>query len=90
MVEEIDLEKCKFLELQETLDRVKVMLVRICGRGLPTYQIRSKLGKLFVDVRMDRQTDTPEFSNSISSSPGDELKMNPNLNQQLTVRTGHT
>jgi len=34
-----------------TLDRVKVTLVRICGRGLPTHQIRWKSEKLFVDVR---------------------------------------
>jgi len=34
-----------------TLDRVEVTLVRICGRGLPTNQIRWKSEKLFVDVR---------------------------------------
>jgi len=34
-----------------TLDRVEVTLVRICGRGLPTHQIRWKSEKLFVDVR---------------------------------------
>jgi len=36
-----------------TLDRVEVILVRICGRGLPTHQIRWKSEKLFVDVRTD-------------------------------------
>jgi len=46
-----------------TLDRVEVTLVRICGRGLPTYQIRWKSEKLFVDVR----TDTPEFQSTRSS-----------------------
>jgi len=30
--------------------------VRICGRGLPTYQIRWKSEKLFVDVRTDGRT----------------------------------
>jgi len=39
-----------------TLDRVKVMLVRIRGGGLHTDQIRSKLEKLFVDVRTDVRT----------------------------------
>jgi len=53
-----------------TLDRVEVILVCISRRGLPTHQIRSKLEKLFVDV----WTDTPEFSKSISSSPGDDIK----------------
>jgi len=52
-----------------TLDRVEVTLVRICGRGLPTHQIRWKSEKLFVDVR----TDTPEFQ-STRSSVGDDLK----------------
>jgi len=40
-----------------TLDRVEVTLVRICGRGLPTHQIRWKSETLFVDVRMDVRTD---------------------------------
>jgi len=44
-------------------------LVRMCGRGLPTHQIRWKSEKLFVDVR----TDTPEFQ-STRSSVGDDLK----------------
>jgi len=46
MAEEIDLEKCNFQKLRSlvtlTLDRVEVILVRISGRGLPAYQIRSK------------------------------------------------
>jgi len=40
-----------------TLDRVEVTQMRICGRGLPTYQIRWKSEKLFVDVRTDGRTD---------------------------------
>jgi len=39
-----------------TLDRVEVTLVRICGRGLPTHQIRWKSEKLFVVVRTDVRT----------------------------------
>jgi len=55
MAKEIDLEKCTFCNFGSsvtlTLDRVEVILVRICGRGLPTHQIRWKSEKLFVDVR---------------------------------------
>ena len=53
MAEEIDLEKCTFrkfgssVTLTLTLDRVEVTLVRICGRGLPTHQIRWKSEKTF-------------------------------------------
>jgi len=65
MAEEIDLEKCDFwnfrssMTLTLTLYRVEVTLVRICGRDLPTHQIRSQSEKLFVDVRRrtDVQTD---------------------------------
>jgi len=65
MAEDIDLEKCTFRNfgssvtwtLTLTLDRVEVTLGRICGRGLPTHQIRWKSEKLVVDVR----TDTPQF-----------------------------
>ena len=61
MAEEIDLEKCTFRNFGSsvtlTLDRVEVILKRICGRGLPTYQIRWKSEKLFVDVRTDVRTD---------------------------------
>ena len=63
MAEEIGLEKCTFrkfgssVTLTWTLDRVEVTLVRICGRGLPTHQIRWKAEKLFVDVRMYVRTD---------------------------------
>ena len=79
MAEEIDLEKCTFrnfgssVTLTLTLDRVEVTLVRICGRGLPTHQIRWKSEKLFVDVRTDVRTDTPDFQ-STRSSVGDDLK----------------
>jgi len=58
---EIDLEKCTFRNFRSsmtlTLDRVEVTLVQICGRGLPTYQIRWKSEKLFVDERMDGRMD---------------------------------
>jgi len=73
MAEEIDLEKCTFhnfgspMTLTLTLDQVEVTLVRICGRGLPTHQIRWKSEKLFVDVRTDVRTDTPEFQSTTSS-----------------------
>jgi len=71
MAEEIDLEKCNFgnfgssvtLTLTLTLDRVEVILMRICGRGLPTHEIRSKSEKLFVEVRTDGQTDGHSCSN---------------------------
>jgi len=49
-----------------TLDRVNVTLVRISGQSLPTYQIRSKFEKVFVDegknVHTDRRMDTPDIS----------------------------
>ena len=58
-VEEIDLEMCNFRNFRSsmtlTLDRVEVILACISGRGLPTYQIRAKSGKLYVDIRTDRQ-----------------------------------
>jgi len=51
----MDLEMCPFrnfgssvtltLTLTLTLDRIEVTLVRICGRGLPTHQIRWKSEK---------------------------------------------
>jgi len=46
--------------------------MRISGRGLPTQQMRWKSDKRFVDIR------TPEFQ-SIRSSPGDDLKINVQL-----------
>jgi len=79
MAEEIDLEKCTFpnfgssVTLTLTLDRVEVILVRICGRGLSTHQIRWKSEKNFLwtygrtDVRTDGRTDTPEFQSTRSS-----------------------
>ena len=85
MAEEIDLEKCTFgnfgssVTLTLTLDRVEVTLVRICGRGLPTHQIRWKSEKnvLWTYGRTDVRTDghIPEFQ-STRSSPGDNLKIN--------------
>jgi len=79
MAEEIDLEKCTFRNfgssLTLTLDRVKVTLVRICGQGLPTHQIRWKSEKLFVDVRTDGRTDgrTHLSSNLLGHRRGDDL-----------------
>ena len=71
MAEKIDLEKCTFRNFGSsvtlTLDRVEVTLVRICGRGLPTHQIRWKLEKLFVDVR------THLSSNLLGHRRGDDL-----------------
>ena len=89
MAEEIDLEKCTFcnfgssVTLTLTLDRVEVTLVRICGRGLPTHQIRWKLEKLFVDVRTDGRTDTPEFQSTKSSPrrwPKNYTQISHNMN----------
>jgi len=62
--------------LSLTLDRVPVILVRICGRRLPTHQIRWKSEKLFVDVhgRTDGRTDTRQFQ-STRSSVDDDLKI---------------
>jgi len=59
-----------------TLDRVEVTLVRICGRGLPTHQIRWKSEKLFVDVRTDVRMDgrTHLSSNLLGHRRGDDLK----------------
>jgi len=60
---ETDLEKCNFhnfgssMTLNLTLDRVKVTLVCIRGRGLPTHQIRWKSENLFVDVQLYIWTD---------------------------------
>jgi len=55
MAEEIDVEKCNFRNFTSsvtlTLDRVKVILLHISGRGLRTRQIRSKSEKLLVDQR---------------------------------------
>jgi len=73
MAEEIDLENCNFRNFRSsvtlTSDRVNVILLRISGRGLSTYQIRWKSEKLFVDVR----TDGPAFQ-STRLSVGDVLK----------------
>jgi len=44
-----------------TVDGVEVTLVRICGGGLPTHEIRSKSGKLFVDVRTDGHAWVPIY-----------------------------
>jgi len=77
--EEIDLEKCNFrnfgrsVTLTLTLDRVEVTLVRICGRGLPTHEIRWKSEKKTFLWTYGR-TDAPEFQ-STRSSVGDDLKM---------------
>ena len=85
MAEEIDLEKCTFrnfgssVTLTLTLDRVEVTLMRICGGGLPTHQIRWKSEKLFVDVRTDGRTygrtdgRTHLSSNLLGHRRGDDL-----------------
>jgi len=67
-----------------TLDRVEVTLVRICGRGLPTYQIRWKSEKLFVDVRTYGRMDgrTHLSSNLLGHRLGDDLKMKDFLRSQ--------
>ena len=76
--EEIDPEKCNFrnfgrsLTLILTLDRVEDSLMRMCGQGLPTYQIISISEKLFVYGCTDGHT-TPDFSKSIRPSPSDNL-----------------
>ena len=75
MAEEIDLEMCTFrnfgssVTLTLTLDRVEVTLVRICGRGLPTHQIRWKSEKnlLWTYGRTYGRTDTTEFQSTRSS-----------------------
>ena len=64
------------MTLNLTLDRVEVTLVCIFGRGPHTHQITSKSGKkLFVDLRTDGRTDTPDFSKSIRSSLDDLIEM---------------
>ena len=80
MAKEIDLEKCTFrnfgssVTLTLTLHWVEVTLVRICGRGLPTHQIRWKSEKLFLDVRTDGRTDTPEFQSTRSSNKTTQIQ----------------
>jgi len=75
MAEEIDIEKCTFRNFGSsvtlTLDRVEVILLRICGRGLPTHQIRWKSEKLCgrTDVR------THLSSNLLGYRRGDDLKI---------------
>ena len=88
MAEEIDLEKCTFrnfgssVTLTLTLDRVEVTRVRICGRGLPTHQIRWKSEKLFVDVRTDGRTHLS--SNLLGHRRGDDLKIEIKIYWQLS------
>ena len=72
-----DVEKCTFdnfgssMTLTLTLDRVEVTLVRICGRGLPTHQIRWESENfLWTYVQMD----TRQFQ-STRSSVGDDIKI---------------
>ena len=86
MVEEIDLEKCNFQNFRSsvtlilTLDWVKVILVCICGQGLPTKQIRSKSEKIFMDGWMDGRMDgrTDQSSNlsghQTTAMPGPKVK----------------
>jgi len=81
MAEEIHLEKCDFWNFTRsfTLYRVEVILVPISGRGLPTHQIRSKLEKLFLDVRMDGRTQL-SIVYLLGHRRGDELKMENKAN----------
>jgi len=62
------LQRRKVRDLDPDLRLVAVTLVCICGRGLPTHQIRWKSEKLFVDVR----TDGRQFQ-STRSSVGNDL-----------------
>jgi len=71
MAEEIDVEKCNSpnvrspVTLTLTLDQVKVKLVYISGRGLPTYHIRLKSEKLFcgwTDVHTNGHTEFQSIS----------------------------
>ena len=65
------------MTLTLTLDRVEVTLVRICGRGLPTHQIRSKSEKKFCG-----HTDGRTEFQFIRPSPGDDLKIEDNNNNK--------
>jgi len=79
MAEEIDVEKCDFrnftssMSLTLTMYRVEVILVHICGPGLPTYQIRSKL-----DVWMDGRTRLP-IVDLLGHRLGNDLKIGQKL-----------
>jgi len=77
MAEEIDLQKCNFQNFRSSvtliLDCVKVTLMRISGRNLPTHQIKSKSEKLFVDGHMDGWMAEFQSSRSIRSSLSDDL-----------------
>ena len=77
MAEEIDLEKCIFRNFGSlvtlTLDRVEVTLMRICGRGLPTHQVRWKSEKTFCG-RTDGRTHLS--SNLLGHRQCNDLKTN--------------
>ena len=78
MAEDIDLEQCNFRNFRSpvtwtlTLDLVEVILVRTSGRRVyPHTKLHRNRQKNFLWTY--GPTDTPEFSNSIKSSPGDDL-----------------
>jgi len=77
MAEEIDLEKCYFRNFSRsvtlTLDWVEVILVRICGRGLPDAKLDRNLKTLLVDGRTDGRT--PNSVSLLGHRPGDDPKM---------------
>ena len=81
MAEEIDLEKCTFrnfgssVTLTLTLNRVEVTLVRICGGGLPTHQIRWKSEKNFLWTYGRTDGRTHLSSNLLGHRRGDDLKI---------------
>ena len=87
MAEDIDLEMCSYGQLLEDQMLRDLELGLGSGEGhlnihsicrttsVPTHQIKSKSEKLFVDIRTDGQTKTPEFQ-STRSSVGNDLKIN--------------
>jgi len=71
--EEIDVEKCNFGNfggsVTLTLDQVEVTLVHMCGRVVPTHQIRLKSENLWMYGQTDGWTDLT------SNLLGDDLKI---------------
>jgi len=96
MAEEIDLEKCTFrnfgcsVTLTLTLDRVEVILLRICGRGLPTHQIRWKSKKNFLWTYGRTDGRTHLSSNLLRQRRGDDLKIFDNQCDMSTSSVART
>jgi len=88
MAEEIDLEKCFFRNFGSsvtlTLDRVEVTLVRICGRGLPTHQIRWKSENFLWTY--GRKGRTHLSSNLLGHRRGDDLKIKECRNGPISLQ----